>query len=60
MAAEHWWSRLRPRLRPECTCRPSDGYHQYKCAISQRMRSEIIEAGKPVERIDPTKRAKAT
>lgn len=41
-----------------CKCNPSDGYHQYNCPISQKMRAELIEAGKIRTPPDPTKRAK--
>lgn len=48
--------RLRPGKR--CTCTPSQGYHQHHCAISQKMRAELIEAGKAQQAPDPARRAR--
>jgi hypothetical protein len=42
----------------ECDCRPTDGFHQYSCPVSFRMRRDRAEAGK-ANRPDPTVRARA-
>jgi hypothetical protein len=43
--------------RTTCNCRPTDGFHQYSCPVSFRMRRDRAEAGK-ANRPDPTERAR--